>query len=318
MANIDRKFFGPGQRFALNAETLPILRAGRNVARIGVLVGSVLSLGLVNSSPAIYLMAIGLTALAIPAIFVLEPARSNFRLWTIYLVSFVLFAHLRGFADDTFIPVRIQYVIDLEAILFAGIIPTEWLQMHLYTGQKGMLEFLLIGVHLSYFLAPHAFALLIWQQAPRLLARYTATAVLIFFFGLILYFLVPTAPPWYASEQGYLTHTVRIISDLGEWESYESYSRVYGMVGDPNPVAAMPSLHTALTVLVALGLARWRRRLNWLGWAYVAAMTVALVYLGEHYVVDIIAGVGIAVLAWRLSHRFDPDRPNHHLIPGDG
>jgi membrane-associated phospholipid phosphatase len=35
-----------------------------------------------------------------------------------------------------------------------------------------------------------------------------------------------------------------------------------------------------------------------IGWLYAAVMAFALVYLGEHYVVDIIAGVALAVVAW--------------------
>jgi membrane-associated phospholipid phosphatase len=306
LARLAEQVRGFWQRLQRFVEQSPMLQAGRNLTRSVLLLGSVVSLGLVNTPPAVYVVAILLTAMTIPVIFLLEPAGSNYRLWTVYLISFVLFAHFRGFADETSIPIRFRYVIDLETAFFGGVVPTEWLQARLYTGHRGPLELILIAVHLSYFLVPHAMALLIWRKAPQLLARYAAAAVLIFGFGLLLYYLVPTAPPWYAGEHGYLTHAVRIISDLGEWRRYGSYSRVYNLVGDPNPVAAMPSVHTALTMLVALGLGRWHPRLWWLGWGYVAAMTFALVYLGEHYVVDAVAGIAVAALAWRLSRRFDP------------
>ena len=56
-------------------------------------------------------------------------------------------------------------------------------------------------------------------------------------------------------------------------------------------------MHMAVTTIVVLAL--WRRPLlRLLALAYLAAMTFALVYTGEHYVVDELAGVLTALLAW--------------------
>jgi membrane-associated phospholipid phosphatase len=56
----------------------------------------------------------------------------------------------------------------------------------------------------------------------------------------------------------------------------------------------MPSLHQAFTVMMALVLYRVRRRLGILAGLYAAAMGFALVYLGEHYLVDVLAGALLA------------------------
>jgi membrane-associated phospholipid phosphatase len=58
-----------------------------------------------------------------------------------------------------------------------------------------------------------------------------------------------------------------------------------------DPVAAMPSLHAGAALLVAAFLrpaasTQWRGALL----AYVALMALALVYTGEHYAVDVVAG----------------------------
>jgi len=288
---------------------------GQNVLRTILVVGSLVTLGFVNTPTVVYLPIIVLTALVIPLTFVLEPAGSNFRIWILYFVGFVLFAHLRTFADETGIPVRVQYVVDLERFVFGGIIPTVWLQERFYSGGTGVVEVLMMAVHLSYFFVPHAMALVLWILAPAHLRRYAAGALIIFALGLLGYFLVPTAPPWLATLKGALPGTVRVISDLNQWVSYSAYSRLYNLVGGPNPVAAMPSLHTALTVLVALSLTRWIPRFAWLGWAYAGSMGVALVYLGEHYAVDILAGLGTALVAWVLSRRWDAEAPAGSRTP---
>ena len=52
-----------------------------------------------------------------------------------------------------------------------------------------------------------------------------------------------------------------------------------------NPLAAMPSLHFATSVMAAHACWRDAGRLpGALGWTYAATLGLALVYLGEHYV----------------------------------
>ena len=62
------------------------------------------------------------------------------------------------------------------------------------------------------------------------------------------------------------------------------------------PVAAMPSLHFAMTALMFRALAAPILRMFAL--LYAAAMAFALAYGGEHYVVDELAGAATAALAW--------------------
>jgi membrane-associated phospholipid phosphatase len=78
--------------------------------------------------------------------------------------------------------------------------------------------------------------------------------------------------------------------------------------GLSNPVAAMPSLHAAFALLITLFL--WKSTRWW--WrvplaAYPLAMGFTLMYFGEHYAVDILAGwlyaVGAYLLVERLARR---------------
>ena len=70
-----------------------------------------------------------------------------------------------------------------------------------------------------------------------------------------------------------------------------------------NPVAAVPSLHAAYTLLITLIL--WRRAPRWgrlVLAAYPWAMAFALVYTAEHYFVDILLGWIYALVAfWTVS-----------------
>ena len=110
---------------------------------------------------------------------------------------------------------------------------------------------------------------------------------------------IPTSPPWLAAETGHLPEVFRITKLATSQVWADAYSQGTYVAGK-NDVAAMPSLHTALTTAVALTLWRLNRFAGIVGWLYVAAMGISLVYFGEHYVVDVLAGILVALLLNRL------------------
>ena len=273
-----------------------IVTAAGTAFRYGVLLANVLALFLVRfASPAVM---VGAVAVSLGLLYWVARGDRAFRLWAGYVLAFLLFAHLRSLADETGVPVRFDYVADLERTLFAGQSPTVWLQEHLYVpGAVGALEIASIAVYLSYFVVPHTVALWLWLRRRDLFRRYATALLGTAYLGLALSFAVPTAPPWLAGQSGHLPFVSRIVEDAVRGVDPSAYARGYEVVG-VNPVAAMPSLHMAMTVIVLLTAWRAGFPLRLAGLAYGAAMAFALVYAGEHYVVDVAAGACIAALAW--------------------
>jgi membrane-associated phospholipid phosphatase len=221
-----------------------------------------------------------------------------------YVLMFLVFLILRPVADETFIPVHYDFPILMDRILFLGALPMVWLQDLFYVpGRVGVLDFVMSSVYITYFFAPHVTALVVWRTRPQLFPRAIVAISLTFMIGLFFYFAVPTAPPWLASERGDIdSDIVRILPEISAQMAGDTYDEASRAVGE-NDVAAMPSLHTALTAMVALILAGYGRRWRWVGITYVALMGTALVYLGEHYIIDEIAGVALAFGVWRLVSR---------------
>ena len=124
--------------------------------------------------------------------------------------------------------------------------------------------------------------------------------------ALIGYWAVPTAPPWYAAAQGRMEdgrtpELRRMMVEYGEqfWKS--NWDPLYGFLGR-NPLAAMPSLHFATSVKAAHVLSETRAAVaGALGWTYAGTLGVALVYLGEHYVVDLAAGLALTRVVRRRT-----------------
>jgi membrane-associated phospholipid phosphatase len=195
--------------------------------------------------------------------------------------------------------VLVDYPVAFDSWVGRGTPPTLRLQRALGTpGGFAPWEKALVWSHWVWFLFPHgtvAYLLLRHRdQFPRGAAQVYAT----FDIGLIGYWVVPTAPPWYAAARGLFDdgrtpEVRRMMVEYGEqfWKS--GWSPLYGVLGG-NPLAAMPSLHFATSVTAARVLWRTGRSAGILGWAYALTLGTALLYLGEHYVVDLLAGLALS------------------------
>jgi hypothetical protein len=197
--------------------------------------------------------------------------------------------------------VHVAYPIKVDRALF-GSAPTMVLQRLLsHPGEPTALDYALVSVHWAWFLQPHvAAAWILWrhpEQFPRAATMICAT----FDIGALGYVAVPTAPPWWAAERGIAERlngeTVamrRIMVDVGERVWGGLWPALYRFLGG-NPLAAMPSLHFGTSVMAASVLYDFGPVPALLGWGYASALGFALVYLGEHYVVDLAAGLALAI-----------------------
>jgi membrane-associated phospholipid phosphatase len=270
------------------------------LARLVLLAAGVILLQQAQKTPSLELrFLLPVVLLALLATF----ARNwrDIRLWALYLAGFMAFVQLRTYADETGMPHFVSYPIALDRLMFLGAVPTAWLQERFHEpGNARIYEVLLAVVYFTYFFVPHVAAIVVWRRKPALFPRVMAAILVTFHIGLIGYFLVPTVPPWLAPEMGHGPEMLRIIPTLSsqvDADTYENASRAVGQ----NDVGAMPSLHMALTVLVALVMADSGRAWKLAGRTYACLMGLALIYLGEHYLVDVLAGTVLALGVWKLS-----------------
>jgi membrane-associated phospholipid phosphatase len=184
--------------------------------------------------------------------------------------------------------------------------PTVVLQRALgRPGRTTAFDHALVYAHWAWFVQPHLAAAWILWRHPRRFPRAATMICAVFDIGLIGYFAVPTAPPWWAAEQGRIPGMRRIMAEVGERVWGRFWSPLYGFLGG-NPLAAMPSLHFATSVMAARMLAETGRVAGAAGWTYAAVLGFALIYLGEHYVVDLAAGAVLAESVRRLGPQFAP------------
>lgn len=196
--------------------------------------------------------------------------------------------------------VRVDYPIRIDRALGAGELPSARLQRALARpGRVGPLDRFLTAVHWAWFGEPHlALAWILAHEEERFPSAVTQMSAA-YDLGCAIYFAVPTAPPWWASEQGRTGAPVRrLMAEVGEETWGRAWPALYGLAGG-NPWAAMPSLHFGTSVLAAILLSESSTAAGAVGWAYAGTLGVALVHLGEHYVTDLLAGLALVAIVRR-------------------
>jgi membrane-associated phospholipid phosphatase len=195
--------------------------------------------------------------------------------------------------------VRIDYPIAVDRVLGLGVVPTLRLQRGLSTpGQINRFERVLVVCHWVWFAVPHlCVGYVLWRRPDRFV-RGAARMYAVFDIGAVFYWAIPTAPPWYASLLGRLGNgsmpaARRMMIEYGEEFWGDRWPALYDVLGG-NPLAAMPSLHFATTLMGAHLLSEVGPVAGAVGWTYTALLGLALVYLGEHYAVDLIGGAALA------------------------
>lgn len=222
-----------------------------------------------------------------------------------YGAFWLVFSLLRALADETGVALRTAEVTAIERWMFFGVTPTIWLQERLFDpNQIHWYDYLVTFIHWSYFFVPHVIAVLIWRSRPQLYRRYLIATGITLGLGLVIYFLSPAAPPWLTADRAPQQDIYRVMANVGRSLNSNLYDRTYSALGDPNPVAAMPSLHEAITFLVFLFTLNYGWKLATVGFIYAMAMGFTLVYTGEHYVIDAIVGSAIATYAYVFSGRW--------------
>ncbi|HEV2033929.1 MAG TPA: phosphatase PAP2 family protein [Candidatus Dormibacteraeota bacterium] len=278
-----------------------------------ILVGSILYLALVfgvmlwrgiSIEPEWVVLALLVIAVA------LGRGRTFIADWGPFLILFFAYEAMRGFASKTgFAPHDLS---GLERWVFAGTLPTVTLQHAFYRPETVSVQD--IGAMFFYFMhfpLPIVVGFVFWVRSRDHYRRFVGALLLMALLSFVTYLFWPSTPPWIQFKQDDVVH--KILNETVDkiWGKNYIVSPLYSHL-NPNQFAAFPSLHAAFPVLAAVY--AWSRyRALALGlFAWTAAVGLSIVYLGEHYVVDILDGllyVAAATIIVETVSRWRARRP---------
>jgi hypothetical protein len=206
--------------------------------------------------------------------------------------------------------VRVKYPIVVDRILGLGHTPTLRFQRLSKPGEINRFERLLVWCHWLWFFVPHTSVAYVLLRNPDRFPSAAARMYGVFDTGAVFYWAIPTAPPWWADAHGHFgagetLHVRRMMIEYGEQFWRDRWTGLYDVLGG-NPLAAMPSLHFATSLMGAHLLSEVGPVAGAVGWTYASLLGLALVYLGEHYAVDLLAGAALTETVRRAAPRLAP------------
>ena len=263
--------------------------------------------------------------------------------WLPFALVLVAYDFSRGAARMIGRPTMWHWQVDVDRWMFFGTIPTVWLQERLKLPYPPWWEIVISSVYMSFFILPYVVAAVLWLRDRQEWKAFARLFVGLSFAALIMYALLPAAPPWAAarctpadvaggpSDPRCMFRPARGVPDgglLGALQTTQdgANSWVERIVGrgwgklnlhsasalidqgqaSVNLVAAIPSLHAGLTAAVTAFLwTRVQRKWRPLLAAYVVVMAFTLVYTAEHYVVDILLGWVLAAVVLLVIRCFE-------------
>jgi membrane-associated phospholipid phosphatase len=162
------------------------------------------------------------------------------------------------------------------------------------------LDYLLVTVYTAgsflFYFVP--FFILVALGRGKNAMRIAGTMAIIWGVGIVFYLFVPVSEVWMTASDPY--HYTHVQNILFERVPSARTSDAYALATNNN----FPSLHVALSCGIATSL--WLGRERWLaipGTLIALGVTVATVYLGIHWFVDIAAGLALALGAAWIIHR---------------
>jgi membrane-associated phospholipid phosphatase len=165
-------------------------------------------------------------------------------------------------------------------------------------------DYFAVILYISHFVVPMLVAFIFWLIDRQIFKEYTASFLLLSYLAFFTFIIFPAMPPWMASNNGYIPPLYKIMDQVMQSFAHPiSVPTIYSFFG-ANLVAAFPSIHAAYPWLIFLFIYKKVPIIGYFSLVYVFGVWFSVVYLGEHYVVDVIAGFVYSSLAYQVIDHF--------------
>jgi membrane-associated phospholipid phosphatase len=155
----------------------------------------------------------------------------------------------------------------------------------------------LYGLHFPMIIVA---SVLLWYSSKTLYKRYVYSLVAVSYVSLLFYVIAPSAPPWY---NGVVTNLLANTSaQAGSSGIIGEFAKIGSLI-ESDKFAAFPSLHAAYAVLFGYFTVKLKRIYAVVSVPVVGGILFSTIYLGQHYIMDLIGGIAVAAGAVFLMTR---------------
>ena len=235
--------------------------------------------------PAVFVLA------AVPLIAMFGSSRDTTRPWIPFVTIMLCYEALQGIVGNLADTRVLFSIYSLDKAVW-GFNVTGWVQSMFYSPTMTLVTTFFYSLHLPLVVVT-SFAL--WRFNRQVFGKYVTAIVLTSYAALITFMLVPTAPPWY---QG-------VAHDLFYGGSSSLPSGVLYVVSvfESDKFASFPSLHAAYAVLFSYFMIKLDRRLAFVAIPITLGILFSTVYLGQHYLLDLVAGALYALVPCLIAEK---------------
>jgi membrane-associated phospholipid phosphatase len=171
---------------------------------------------------------------------------------------------------------------------------------------------LLYGLHFPLVIGS---ASLLWYSNRVLYKRYVYSLVACSYVSLVFYTLAPSAPPWYNGVASNVLATTS--AQIGSSNLFSELARIGSLI-ESDKLAAFPSLHAAYVVLFSYFTIRLKRTYGLVSIPITIGVLFSTIYLGQHYITDLVAGVVVVASCVIIVTRMDRKGKTSHLVSPTG
>lgn len=165
----------------------------------------------------------------------------------------------------------------------------------------------------TFFYGLHVFLIMVaivlfWFKDRVVYRGYTYSMILTSYLALLTFVIFPSAPPWFVGA----AKNLLVVGDKMLPSALQSVQAVL-LSGESDIFAAFPSLHAAYATLFSVFMFKLGRKYGFVSLPIVGGVYFSIIYLGQHYLVDLLAGIAYALFSVYVVERLALKRQDTKL-----
>lgn len=243
----------------------------------------------------VFQFTLGIISLVLlPVTVVLGHARQYLKEFTPFLVLLLSYEALQGVAGSIAASHSLFSLYNIDFSLW-GTNLTGDIQTMFYSATLTDVTTFLYSLHFPMVAVA---AILLWYSSKAYYKKYVYALLFSSYFSLLIFLVMPTAPPWYAGAATNLVQHPQSSSIMTGF--FASVNTLTSSI-ESDKFAAFPSLHTAYALLFAYYITRARKVYGLIVIPISAGVLFSTLYLGQHYLIDLIGGGLVSAAAILIS-----------------